>query len=96
MNEPTGNRVDHDPARGRFTVVEDGHTGHLDYVLDGEVMDIHHTVVPAEIGGRGIAGRLVRAALEFARGEGHRVRPSCEYAASWMTRHPEFDDLRAG
>ena len=50
----------------------------------------------AQGGGRGIAGRLVRAALEFARGEGHRVRPSCEYAASWMTRHPEFDALRAG
>ena len=95
MTETTGNRVDHDPAGGRFTVVEDGHSGYLDYLLADGVMDIRHTIVPAEIGGRGIAGRLVKAALEFALGEGHRVRPSCEYAAAWMARHPEYDDLRA-
>jgi predicted GNAT family acetyltransferase len=45
--------------------------------------------------GRGIAGRLVAAAVEFARGHGYRVRPACEYAEVWMARHPEHDDLRA-
>ena len=38
---------------------------------------------------------LVRRALDFARGEGLRVRARCSYADDWMTRHPEYADLRA-
>ena len=96
MTEATGGTVEHDRQRGRFSVREHGHEGYLDYRMDGGVMDIRHTIVPQAIGGRGIAGRLVRTALDFARAEGHRVRPSCEYAAAWMARHPDYDDLRAG
>ena len=47
-----------------------------------------------EIGGRGIAGQLVRAALEFARGQGLKVRPECSYADAWMRKHPDYDTLR--
>lgn len=85
----------HDDARGRFSTSVDGHTGYLEYELGDGVMDIRHTIVPEAIGGRGIAGRLVREALEYARSEGLKVRPSCEYAAAWMQRHPEFAGLRA-
>ena len=95
MTDTTGSPVAHDPAGGRFRVDEDGHSGYLDYTIADGVLDIRHTVVPPEIGGRGIAGRLVEAALGFARAEGHRVRPSCGYADAWMKRHPEYDDLRA-
>ena len=63
-------------------------------LADG-VLTIRHTEVPQAMSGRGIAGRLVAAAVEFARGHGYRVRPACEYAEVWMARHPEHDDLRA-
>jgi len=92
-----GNRIPvrHEREQGRFIATEDGHTGYVDYVVAGGVLDIRHTIVPDAIGGRGIAGQLVRAALDFARAEGYRVRPSCEYASVWMTRHPDYDGLRA-
>jgi predicted GNAT family acetyltransferase len=54
-----------------------------------------NTIVRAPIGGRGIAGELVRAALEFVRTQGLRARPACSYADAWMRRHPDYDDLRA-
>ena len=95
MTEDNRTPVRHEREQGRFTVTEDGHAGYVDYVLADGVMDIRHTIVPDAIGGRGVAGRLVRAALDFARAEGYRVRPSCEYASVWMTRHPEYDELRA-
>lgn len=92
MNEATG-VVRHDEAAQRFVVDLDGHRGELDYELDGGVMRLVHTGVPEQIGGRGVAGNLVRNALDFARARGYKVRPECAYAAQWMQRHPEQQDL---
>ena len=58
-------------------------------------MTITHTIVPAAIGGRGIAGQLVQAALDHARSAGLKVAPECSYADDWMRTHPEYEDLRA-
>lgn len=88
--------IRHDRAGHRFTTTVDGLQGHVDYVEDAGVMTITHTVVPDAIGGRGIAGRLVQAALEYARGAGLKVLPQCSYAAGYMDKHPEYADLRAG
>ncbi|MDQ3269741.1 MAG: N-acetyltransferase [Pseudomonadota bacterium] len=77
----------------RFTVTVDGVQAHLDYRREDGRMTITHTIVPDEIGGRGIAGRLTRAAFEHARTQGWKVRPACSYAAAWAERHPEFADV---
>lgn len=39
----------------------------IDYHLSGSTMTITHTIVPASLGGRGIAGELTKFALESAR-----------------------------
>ena len=89
-------QIDHQPDRTRFTTHVDGQEAELHYVRDGDVLMITHTGVPAAIGGRGIAGALVQAAVEFARANGLYVRPACSYAASWMERHQdEVGALRA-
>lgn len=87
--------ISHDEAGRRFSLTADGHEGYVDYALDAGTMVIIHTVVPPAIGGRGIAGRLVRAAFEHARSQGWRVRTDCSYAAGWVRKHPEFADLLA-
>lgn len=85
----------HDTGAHRFSVEVDGHGGTVDYVLRDGVMTITHTRVPPEIGGRGVAAELTRAALEAARREGWKVVPACAYAAAFLRRHPEFADLLA-
>ena len=87
--------IRHDTAAQRFVTVVDEVQAHLDYKLAGGVLAITHTIVPPAIGGRGIAGRLVEAALAHAREAGLKVDPQCSYAGAWMRRHPEFDGLRA-
>ncbi|MFC7302506.1 GNAT family N-acetyltransferase [Cognatiluteimonas weifangensis] len=87
-------RVAHDRADRRFVVLLEGHEARLEYDPVEGGLDLTHTLVPDAIGGRGVAGQLVRAALEFARAQGLRVRPSCSYVEAWMRRHPEYDDLR--
>ena len=87
--------IAHDVASHRFVTEVEGHAAYVDYeVFDGGIA-ITHTIVPQEIGGRGIAGQLVRAAALHARNEGLRVDPICSYADAWMRKHPEFDALRA-
>ena len=87
--------IAHDHARQRFTIEADGQAGYLEYERAGDALVITHTIVPPAIGGRGIAGDLVRAALEHAKAEGLRVDPRCSYAEAWIRKHPEYEALRA-
>ena len=97
--------IRHQPERSRFHLQVDGHEAELGYHLrDGQpgagsggqvVMVIDHTGVPAAIGGRGIAARLVQAAFDHARDAGWQVLPACSYAEVWITRHPQYSDLLA-
>ena len=86
-------QITHDPAASRFTTEADGHQAELVYRRQGGRLVIDHTGVPDAIGGRGIAGDLVRAALEYARAEGLRVVPACSYSAEYVRRHPQYADL---
>ena len=87
--------IQHDPATHRFFVEVDGHAGYVEYVAGEGMIAITHTLVPPAIGGRGIAGHLVRAALDYARNQGLKVAPHCSYADAWMQRHPDYNALRA-
>ena len=85
--------IQHDAARLRFSTTVDSHEAELVYRLQGGSLVIDHTGVPPAIGGRGVAGDLVKAALDYARAEGLRVVPACSYSAAYVQRHPEYADL---
>lgn len=77
----------------RFEIITEGHLSELAFETDGERIDLLHTFVPPELEGRGIAGRLAKAALEFARAHSLQVIPSCPYVQVYLKRHPEYQDL---
>ncbi|MBK5224913.1 MAG: N-acetyltransferase [Acidimicrobiia bacterium] len=77
------------PERNRFVVEIDGHEGEVTYVIDGSTLTIEHTSVPDELGGKGIAGKLVEAAVTKASTDGLTVVPRCPYAHRWLQRHPD-------
>lgn len=85
--------ITHDIAGHKFTTNIDGHEGYVDYDAGEGRIVITHTVVPSAIGGRGIAGELVKQALEFARSEGLKVVPQCSYAAEYIRKHPDYAHL---
>lgn len=69
--------------------------GRLTYKKNGTTFVADHTLVPPEIGGRGIAARLVEALIADARKEGFRIVPQCSYVDAAFRKHPEWGDLRA-
>lgn len=81
--------VTDDAAHSRFLIRQDGAEAELLYRHNGRRLVLVHTGVPDEIGGRGIGGRLVRAAVERARAEGLTLVPECPYASRWLRDHPE-------
>jgi predicted GNAT family acetyltransferase len=90
MMEP---EVVHNAAAKRFEVALDGKVAFSKYLLAGNKLIIEHTEVPVELEGRGIAGRIVRTALDYVRAQGLKVLPLCPYAKAWIGRHPEYQDL---
>ena len=83
----------HETAAQRFVVQVEAFTAVAEYELaDGRVI-FTHTFVPPELRGRGLAERLVRAGLEWARAEGRRVVPQCSYVATFIQRHAEYQPL---
>lgn len=71
------------------------HIGRLTWVERGGARAAEHTLVPKEIGGRGVAGKLVEALVADAREQGFRIRPVCSYVVAAFDRHPDWADLRA-
>lgn len=87
--------IAHDMARNCFQTSVDGQTAALEYRRDDPVVEMTRVVVPPPIEGRGIAGELTKAALDWARSEQLQVVPTCPYVAGWMQRHPDYLELRA-
>lgn len=82
--------VRHNAAEQRFEIDVDGILSVVDYELADGRITMTHTYVPPELRGRGLAEKLVRAALLHARAEGLTVVPACSYVAAFIERHPEF------
>lgn len=84
-------------ARGEYHAKVEGSDaiGRLTYQRNGDVVVADHTLVPTEIGGRGVAAELVKALVKDARQFGFKIVPQCSYVEAAFRRHPEWADLRA-
>ena len=85
--------VEHNAEARRFEIHYGEDIARLEYHLRGATIVYTHTVVPRALEGHGIAGRLAREALEYARDTGLRVVPLCPYVADYIEKHPDYGDL---
>ena len=69
--------------------------GRLTWYLEDGVKVADHTLVPPEIGNRGVAAKLVEALIADADRDGFKVRPDCSYVAVAFKRHPEWAGVLA-
>lgn len=75
-------------AASRFELTMDGRLAELRYRRNGRRLVLVHTGVPAELGGHGLGGALVQAAVDAAEQEKLTVVPMCPFAHEWLQRHP--------
>ena len=89
-SNPEQLEVLHFPQKGRFGVDLGRGQAILDYRIEGNTMYFLHTEVPPEFEGRGIASRLARAGLDFARQNGYQIVAYCSFIEGYLQRHPEY------
>ena len=85
--------VKRNEAKRRFETEMDGQVGVLEYQMNGNTIVFTHAGVPPEIEGRGVAGALTKAGLEYARAQQLRVVPQCPFVQNYLARHSEYKDL---
>ncbi len=88
--------VVHKPEEWRFVLEVSGGEAELVYAPVGDrLLEYNHTLVPPAMRGSGAGGKVVRAALEYARNNGYTVRPTCSFVQSFVERHSEYKEIIA-
>ena len=77
----------------RFEAQVDGLRALLTYRGFPDRIVFNHIEVPPPIESKGLAAKLTRTALDFARANHFRVVPLCPYVAAFIRRHAEYQDL---
>lgn len=93
MSQATENQVIDNPALKRFELAAEGHVAGAYYELAGSVITFTHTIVPKELGGKGIGSTLVKSALDQVRARGLKVVAQCPFVAAYIAKHPDYQDL---
>ena len=83
----------HNQAAKRFETSIDGQTGYISYQESADKLVYDHTIVPQQLGGQGVGSALVKHALDYAREQDKKVLPQCSFVASYISKHPEYQDL---
>ena len=77
----------------RFEATVDGLRSLITYRRFPDRIVFEHTEVSEPLRGKGLAAKLTRTALDFARANHLRVVPLCPYVASFIRKHREYQDL---
>jgi predicted GNAT family acetyltransferase len=85
--------VVNDEKAQQFQIRAEGQLASIQYAYSNGSIVFVHTEVPPALEGRGIAGKLARAALEFARERKRSVIPRCPFVAAYIRKHPEYQSL---
>ena len=86
--------IRHNEQQSQYETTVEGQLAYAAYDLeDPNRIVFTHTVVPDELSGRGIAGEIVKHALDDARAKKLTVVPQCSYVAAYIKRHKEYEDL---
>jgi predicted GNAT family acetyltransferase len=88
--------IKHNETDNKFYTVVDGSEAYLRYLMFSDnTMDMLKTYVPNELRDKGIAGEIVRKALNFAEEKNYKIIPTCSYVATFIKRHQEFGHILA-
>ncbi|MDI9644202.1 MAG: GNAT family N-acetyltransferase [Candidatus Verstraetearchaeota archaeon] len=76
-----------------YIELDDGESAELAYHVEGGALYLDSTYTPDAFRGRGIGGRLIEAAVAYAKEKGLKIVPVCSFAAGYFKRHPEYNYL---
>ena len=88
--------ISDDPGESRFEIrLGDELVGFAVYDRRPGEIAFTHTKIDPSFEGRGLAGRLIAAALDSAREEGLTVLPVCPFVREFIDKHRDYVSLVA-
>lgn len=81
MSEST---IIHQADKQRFVILIDDQQALLEYQIEDEHIDFNRTYVPDALRGRGLAERLVRHGLKWAKAQQLTISASCWYVQKFL------------
>lgn len=82
--------------RNRFELAIDGVAAFVEYDRSDGRLVLKHTEVPQALSGQGVGSRLAKGVFDNLRASGRRAVVRCEFLASWVARHSEYQDVVEG
>lgn len=79
----------------RFVSYIESYEAVVEYSLKNNVIDLYRTFTPPKLRGKGIAGKIVRFALEYAKDNNLKVIPTCSYVKGYIDQHENYKVLLA-
>lgn len=83
----------HNEAACQYEYHIDGHLARVVYKEENGVLHLTNTFVPKELGGRGIAGALVKDVMDDIEKRTLKMKPGCSYIVAYVEKHPECKKL---
>lgn len=85
--------VIHNEDKMRFEVLLNGEYASIEYRYYKRDMAFMHTTVPEIFRGKGIAGEMARAALDYATKKRLKIMLYCPFVSKYVREHPEYHSL---
>jgi uncharacterized protein len=92
-NAPLLHSAVNNTAKSRYEIDTQGVLSIADYEIRDGVITFTHTLTPPQLRGRGIAARLIHAALEDVKTKGLKVVPACWFVGEYIERNPQYQGL---
>ncbi len=94
--DPEKLEVIHDTEAHRFEVRLEDDVAFVEYQKAGNNMVFVHTEVPVAFEGLGIASKMAKVALDYARDNGHKIQAVCPFITAYIRRHTEYQPITWG
>jgi hypothetical protein len=83
----------HNSDNNQYEYQIEGHIAKIQYeVIDGKY-HLTHTIVPKELGGRGIAKALTKDVLTALQSDGKKAVAGCSFIVKYKENNPEWNAL---
>jgi uncharacterized protein len=86
--------IKHNKELQKFYFTENGKECYAKYVMDdSKTLNILKVYVHPDLRNKGIAGKLAKSALDYAKENNLKVIPTCSYADYFVSKNKEYEAL---
>ena len=86
--------IKHDKTLQKFYFIESGKECYVKYMMDdSKTLNILKVFVHPDLRNRGLAGKLAKASLNYAKENNLKVIPTCSYADYFINKNKDYKEL---